>query len=126
MPPFGPCDGALHVLREYCYELLLIIDGYGLDWLSLYVDTRDANRHRLSVFGYYEGAHLDELPSLQAAGDQTVIIDLRNNGCIKVGEASSWMGLSVINVHYHTRAHVPCRINCLDSVPHNLPVLCDI
>ena len=37
MPPFGPCDGALHVLREYCYELLLIIDGYGLDWLSVYV-----------------------------------------------------------------------------------------
>ena len=52
-------------------------------------DTCDANRHRLSVLGHYKGAHLDELPSLQTAGDQTVSIDLRKNGCIKVGKARS-------------------------------------
>jgi hypothetical protein len=76
--------------------------------------------------GHYEGAHLDELPSLQTAGDQTASIDLRNNGCIKVGEARGWMGLSIINVHNHTRAHVSLRIDCLDSVSYIFPVLRDI
>jgi hypothetical protein len=29
---------------SYIYDLLLIIDGNGLDWLSVYVDTCDGNR----------------------------------------------------------------------------------
>jgi hypothetical protein len=36
------------------------------------------------------------------------------------------MGLSIINVHNHTRARVPLRIDYLDSVSHILPILCDI